>query len=347
MRLENTCVDTHSHFYPAEMLGALAAGRTWHGWSAGTDSTGKPTLTCAAGTVAWPSPKASLSWEERIANRADGEHVQIDATMVPAYMFGYDLSTADAVAYCRDVNDELADLESRYPGRVVGLGVLPLQDPDATEAELERAVKDLGLRGFGIGTNVEGANFDEPHIVRSLEAIIDADAAIMMHPNWFDRIASDRLPRYYFGNSFGVPLEAGLAIMSIAYSGLLDRKPLARIGVTHGGGWLPYGIGRLLLRTGQGRDDEAKLQEPADVYLRRFYYDCLLHDEYSLEFLARRVGPDKIMIGTDYPYQGDIPGGAINWIRGAAFLSTREKEMICGGNAHRFLKIDRTAAAHA
>jgi len=339
MNLETTCVDTHSHFYPSGMLIELEAGRSWHGWTAVAGPDGSRLMRCDAGTVAWPSAKGAKSWEERITDRRVQEHVDVDATMVPAYMFGYDMPVAEAIAYCREVNDELADLERRSAGRVVGLGVLPLQDPEATEAELERAVKDLGLRGFGIGTNVEGANFDEPWIVRSLEAIVDADAAIMMHPNWFGKPAQDRLKRYYFGNSFGVPLEAGLAVMSIAYSGLLDRKPEARIGVTHGGGWVAYGIGRLLLRTSQGLDTGATMEEPADVYLRRFYYDCLIHDELSLELLVRRVGADKLMIGTDYPYQGDMPGGSVNWIRGMGTLSTREKEMILGGNAHRFLKL--------
>lgn len=338
MKVENVCVDTHSHFYPSEMLSSLAADRTWHGWSASTDSDGRRWMTCDAGTVAWPGAKAHLPWGERIGRRADEEHVEVDATMVPAYMFGYHMPVADAVAYCRDVNDELAEVGRRHDGRVVGLGVLPLQDPAAAEAELERAVKDLGLRGFGIGTNVEGANLDTPWIVSTLEAVADADAAVMMHPNWFGKAAADRLPNYYFGNSFGVPLEAGLAIMSVAYSGLLDRKPHARFGVTHGGGWLPYGIGRLLLRTAQGKDG-ASMAEPADVYLRRFYYDCLIHDEHSLQYLVRKAGADRIMIGTDYPYQGDIPGGAVNWIREMAGLTTREKEMICGGNAHRFLKL--------
>lgn len=341
MRLENSCVDTHSHFYPAEMLRAVEAGRTWHGWTLERAADGRALLSCELGTVAFPSAKARESWAERIERRKRDESMDIDATMVPAYMFGYHLPVVDAVAYCRDVNDELAQVERDHPGVIYGLGVLPLQDVAATERELERAVKELGLRGFGIGTNVEGRNFDEPDIVASLENVVRADAAIMMHPNWFNRIAAERLPRYYFDNSFGVPLEAGVAIMSIAYSGLLDRLPQARIGVTHAGGWLPYGIGRLLIRTAQGRDSEATMTEPADLYLKRFYYDCLIHDEHALEFLVRKVGADRIMLGTDFPYQGDIPGGAASWIRGMGTLSMREKEMICGGNAHRFLKIGR------
>jgi aminocarboxymuconate-semialdehyde decarboxylase len=263
----------------------------------------------------------------------------MEALMVPAFLWNYHLDGPSGAAYCRDVNDELADLQRSCPDRFVGLAVLPLQDPVRAAREVERCVNDLGLHAFALGTHLEGRNLDDPDVVRTLDAIFDADAALMMHPNWFDRIGDERMPRYYFSNSFGVPLEVGLAVMSIAYSGVLDRHPAARVGITHGGGWLPYGIGRLLLRTGQGRDGGGHNQSPPDLYLRRFYYDILIHDELSLELLVRRVGADRLLIGTDYPFKGDIPGGSVPWIRDMGFLTTREKEMILGGNAHRFLGI--------
>lgn len=340
MNVENTTVDTHSHYWPSEMVSALDGGKEWHGWRVERSSDGTEVLACSEGVAPFRSATLRESWPERIERRKAEEHVDVDAVMVPAFLWNYHMAPADATAYCRDVNDELAQLERDYPGRVRGFAVLPMQDVDRSLAEIDRAVNQLGLRAFGLGTHVEGRNFDDPDVVRILEAIVGSDAAIMMHPNFFGRIAANRLSRYYFDNSFGVPLEAGLAIMSIAYSGLMDRCPDARIGVTHGGGWLPYGIGRLLLRTSQGRDG-GQLINPPDLYLNRFYYDILVHDEASLELLVRRVGADRLMIGTDYPFKGDIPGGAVNWVRGMVTLTTREKEMISGGNAHRFLKIDR------
>jgi aminocarboxymuconate-semialdehyde decarboxylase len=341
MRVETKSLDMHSHFWPTGMIEAFRTGQRWHAWSGHKGSDGSGYIECELGTAPFRPDTSVEDWTSRLDKRRSERNIDAEAVMVPAFLFGYHMAPADAAAFCREINDELAQIQRDHPGRVVGLGVLPLQDLAETRREVERAVKDLGLRGFGIGTHVLGKNMDDPDVVDVLEEIVSADAAIMMHPNWFMRAGEERLARYYFGNSFGVPLEAGLAIMSIAYSGLLDRQPNARIGVTHGGGWLPYGIGRLLLRTGQGKDLGGQLQEPLDVYLRRFYYDCLIHDEHSLELLVRRVGADKIMIGTDYPFQGDIPGGAVNWIEGSGTLSTREKEMIIGGNAHRFLMLDR------
>lgn len=341
MKVETRTVDAHSHFWPTGMLEAFRAGRSWHGWTARRGSHGSEVAECALGPAPFRLDTPFEDWPERIRRRAEEEVIDVDAVMVPAFLYNYHLPAADGAAFCREVNDELADVQRAHPGRVIGLGVLPLQDVAETEREIHRATRDLGIRGFGLGTHVMGRNMDDPELVRILEMIADSGAAVMMHPNWFLRIGGDRLQRYYFGNSFGVPLEAGVAIMSIAYCGLLDRAPHARIGVTHGGGWLPYGIGRLLLRTGQGRDSDGSLREPPDLYLRRFWYDCLIHDEHALEFLVRRVGADRIMIGTDHPFAGDIPGGAVKWVRGHGTLTTREKEMIAGGNAHRFLDLPR------
>lgn len=342
MNVETSGVDLHSHYWPSGMTDAFRAGRTWHDWRLDSNSDGTETIQCSLGSVPLTPSKTENDWASRLNQRRDESGVDVEAVMVPAFLFGYHLRPVDAAALCRDVNDELAEVQRNHPGRFVGLGILPLQDKRETERELERSMKDLGLIGFGTGTHVVGRNLDDSAVNPSIEAIVEAGAAIMMHPNWFMRAAEDRLSRYFFGNSFGVPLEAGVAVMSLAYSGLLDRQPEARIGVTHGGGWLPYGIGRLLLRAGQGRDFAAHLKEPADIYLRRFYYDCLIHDEVSLELLIRRVGVDRLMIGTDFPFQGDIPGGAVDWISKLGFLSTREKEMIISGNAHRFLGLSRT-----
>lgn len=341
MNVEKSGIDTHCHYWPSGMIDAFRTGKRWHAWSAHELPDGSGYVACDLGTAPFRPGTLPEDWDQRLESRRADRGIDTEAVMVPAFLFGYHMAPSDAAAFCREINDELAEIQRDHPGRVVGLGVLPLQDLAETERELERATKDLGLLGFGIGTHVMGRNMDDPAVVPVLEAIVESGSAIMMHPNWFLRAGEDRLTRYYFGNSFGVPLEAGLAIMSIAYSGLLDRRPDARIGVTHGGGWLPYGIGRLLLRTGQGKDSGGRLQEPADLYLRRFFYDCLIHDEHSLELLVRRVGADRIMIGTDYPFQGDIPGGAVNWIEGSGTLSTREKEMIIGGNARRFLGLDQ------
>lgn len=336
--LGETVVDTHAHYWPSELVTAMQAGERWHGWWAERGKNDDLIVTSDAGVVPF-RPGRMESWGDRISRRKRESDVDVEVIMLPSFLWNYHLAAPDAVAFCRDANDELAAIEQQHPGAVIGFGVLPLQDVKATEEALEYAVKELGLRAFAIGTHVEGRNFDDPAVVPALRAVLEADVALAMHGNYFNRIGEDRLTRYYFGNSFAVPLESSLAVMSIIYSGLLDEVPTARIASMHGGGWIHYGIGRFLLRHAQDRDGGG-LQAPPDTYLSRFYYDCLVHDELALELMVRRAGADRIMLGTDYPFGGDIVRGAASWVRGLGFLTTREKEMILGGNAWRFLALE-------
>lgn len=328
-------VDLHSHWWPREFVDAVKAGRRWHAWD--SDLTGRVPL-IAAGDRDAPAPVDLFSTDlpER-AERRLAEGIVREAVMVPVFLWGYELPVAEATAYCRDVNADLADAQAASNGAITGLGLLPLQDRDASLRVLEEATKEQGIYAFGIGTNVEDRDFDDPDLVAIFDAVLSAGAALILHPNWYTRAGRERMCRHMFDNSIGVPLEAGMALASLIYSGLLDKHPDARICSTHGGGWLPYNVGRLNLRYLQGRDSGV-LDEAPDRYLRRFHYDCLVHDERSLELLVDRVGADRVVIGTDHPYGGDIPNvGAVRWIGDQPFLTSRQKDMVVRENAAAFL----------
>jgi aminocarboxymuconate-semialdehyde decarboxylase len=126
--------------------------------------------------------------------------------------------------------------------------------------------------------------------------------------------------------------------MSVVYSGLLDRYPHLRIMFTQGGGWIQYGVGRLDLRYQQYEKARPMKRPPAE-YLTRMYFDCLVHDEDALALLVKRAGSEHVFIGTDYPAGGDIPGGAVRWIKECTLLSSEVKENILWKNARRFLRL--------
>lgn len=331
-----TTIDVHTHFLPTGMIERLSTGHTWHGWTAETDEHGRQLLVSDAGVAPFPLSMADQPWEERIEERRRDGSIDVQAVMLPAFLWNYHLPGQEGLSFCRDVNDEGADLARRHGPAVVPMGVLPLQDATRAIAEVERCVRDLGITTFSIGTQVLGENLDSPGVVRTLEAVCEAGASVMIHASYFERAGESRMTAYDFGNSIGVPVEAGLSLMSVLYSGLLDRHPDARIGSCHGGGWAAYGIGRLWLRYTQGRDG-GRLEHPPGHYLTRFFYDCLLHDDLSLELLIRRAGASQVMIGTDHPYKGDMLGGSVAWIRSLEFLTAEQKAGILGGNAGRFL----------
>ena len=331
-------IDVHTHFLPESMIDTLRAGQVWHGWRTDRGPDGTERIVSDGGIAPFPLAMADQEWPDRISGRREAG-IDVQAIMLPTFLWSYHLPGAEAAAFCRDVNTETADLRDRHPDAIVPMGVLPLQDADRAVSEIEHAVRELGIGTFSIGTHVQGKNLDDPHVVRILEAVCEAGAGLMVHASYFDRAGAERMQRYDFGNSIGVPLEAGLSMMSIIYSGILDRYPDARIGSCHGGGWASFGVGRLWLRYTQGRDGGHLTASPAE-YLRKLFYDCLLHDELSLGLLIERVGASQVMIGTDHPYKGDIPGGAVSWIKNMASLDDRQKSAILTGNAARFLGRD-------
>lgn len=343
MHRPGDAVDLHSHWWPREFADAIREEERWHAWETVVSETG-PTIVAGNRDAPAPIDRYTQDPVARAARRA-GEGVVREALMVPAFLWGYELKAGDAAAYCRAVNADLGDLQRSHGEQMTGLGLLPLQDTDAALAVLEQAVKEEGLYAFAIGTNVEGRNLDDDGVQAVLDAVLSAGAAVVIHANWYTRAGADRMTRYMFDNSIGVPLEAGLAVSSLIYSGIMDRYPDARICCSHAGGWLAYGIGRMLLRYHQGRDGRGLL-EPPDAYLSRFHYDCLLHDEESLRLLVRRVGSDRVVIGTDHPYGGNIPEvGAVPWIADQGWLTSRDRDRIVRENASAFLDGARDTVA--
>src|SRR5439155_13020470 len=132
--------------------------------------------------------------------------------------------TADLAGF---LNDHIAEVVRAHPKRFAGLGTLPMQSPSLAIRELERCVRDLGLRGVEIGSHVNGSNLDAPEIVEVLQAAEALDAAVFVHP--WDMLARERMPNYWLPWLVGMPAETALAICSLMFSGVLDRLPRLRI----------------------------------------------------------------------------------------------------------------------
>jgi aminocarboxymuconate-semialdehyde decarboxylase len=339
-------VDIHTHYAPSGLYAAADRGKDWYGASIARDGAGGEQIVFGN----WRSglhPDLSIrDPERRIQGRKDDEGIEFEALCLIGNLLTwvYHLEPRQAAACCREVNQELADLENAYPQSFRGLAVLPMQDRDAALRELEHVVKDLDMRSIVIGTTVLGKLLDDPTLLPVLEAAAEAGVFINTHPPLFGVTGSERLPRYFFTNSFGAPLESSIAVMSIIYSGLLDRHPDVKISFRQAGGWVLYGVGRFSLRYHQ-REDARPMAEPPEAYLGRLYYDCLIHDSDSLQFLVNRVGADHVMLGTDNPAGGGIIGGTVRWIREQPYLSETDKTNILGGNAARLLGLETTVPA--
>ncbi|MEO7403215.1 MAG: amidohydrolase family protein [Burkholderiales bacterium] len=333
-------IDMHAHWSPRGLLRENAAGRTWYGWRVVRDDKGRENVAFGDRVLTFAVSKSVLTDPiARAADRKQHEDIDMEALIPTGVFWNYHLDEIAARRFTREVNEEIAEVQKAYPDRFRGMAVLPMQHPRLALQELDYAVNHLGLTTIVIASNVCGANLDEPTVLPLLEAAAGMDVSIVVHPVYWGKPGEERFPRYHFENSFGAPLESSLAAMSVVYSGLLDRYPDLRIMFTQGGGWIHFGVGRFNLRYQQRAEARPMAHPPVD-YLSRMYYDCLVHDEDSLELLKKRATADRIMIGTDHPASGNIVGGAVPWVERSPLFTADEKERVLWRNAATFLGLD-------
>jgi len=234
----------------------------------------------------------------------------------------------------RLVNDAMAEASRSHPDRFVALATLPLQDPEAAVAEVERAITELGCRGIYLGTNVRGKELTDPSFLPVFERIDALRVPIFLHP--LNVIGSQRLTSYHFHNLLGNPFDTAVAAANLIFSGLLDRFPKLQICLPHAGGALPYLIGRLN-HGWKVRQECRTLKKPPSRYLRRFTYDTISHAPESLNYLIKLVGVDRVLMGSDYCF--DMGYERPVKIVTALKLSRKDQENILGGNAARLLRL--------
>ncbi len=263
-----------------------------------------------------------------------GVDVQALSAAPPQFYYWTDPALGRRLA--RMQNEHLAELAMARPDRFVAMATVPMQDVHAAVAELEHCVTELGMRGVEICTNVNGLDLDDPRFRPFFAAAAELDVPVLLHPHGFT--GGERFTEYYLTNVIGNPLDTTVAATRMIHGGLLAELPTLAVCLVHGGGYLPFYASRMDHSWAHRPEGRHRIPDhPPSHYLRRFYVDALVYDRAHLEFLVRQMGPDHVVVGTDYPYDmGDEH--VVDLVR-SADLPADAEDAVLGGTAARLLKL--------
>lgn len=321
-------IDSHAHIIVPEILIEAAPSEQWRPLV--VLENGKQFILYNGKRIG--SATREFVFPDRILKEMD--HAGVDAVLLCPWvsLVRYDAEAEESLASCQVQNYALAALSESYPGRIAGLGLVPLQDIPLAIRELERLMK-TGLKGVEIGTHINGMYPGDARFRPFWEACEALGVLVFIHP--VEGGGRAELSDYYMWNVIGNPMETTIAAGHLILSGVLDAYPRLKILLAHGGGALPYLHGRLDRGFEQRPEINRMIARPPTEYLKQFYFDTLTHDPALLRGLVELVGADHVLLGSDYPFDmgSEKP---VDFVRSSG-LAPDVESRILGDNAARLL----------
>ena len=291
------CIDTHSHFLPARILEMLRKSGARYGTPVETRADGK-TFVITPERAWGPLVPAFYDVEVRL-QYLDRNAISSQVLTPPPFLFYYWTDAELSHEIVRAENEAIAEVVAGNKGRFLGLGTVPMHHTALAVRECELLKKD-GLQGVEIGSNINGVDLDDERFWPIYEAAEALGLVLLIHGN--NVIGSDRMKDFHLQNLLGFPADTTLAATRLIFSGVLDRFPKLKICLGQAGGFLPYIIGRLDHGYNVRPECKRLVKSKPSEYLRRFYYDTIIHAPGPLGFLIDTVGKDRVMLGTDFPF---------------------------------------------
>lgn len=276
----------------------------------------------------------------RIIEHMDATKVDLMVASPPPFLFFYELDGPIGLEACRVQNNGIAEVAAKHPERFVGMGIVPLQDPDLAVGELERMVRELNMPAVEIQTSIRGLYPGAKRFWPLWEAAQDLDVLVFFHPNEPTNIGAERMKEYYLRNLLGNPVETARAIADVVFSGLLEAYPRLKLLFAHGGGAVPFIRGRYEHGYHARTETKTEIHRPPSEYIKQLYFDAITHWEPALEFLVRTMGADHVVVGSDYPFDMG-PAEPVRFVEDTPGISAADKQKILSENAIRLLKLDR------
>jgi aminocarboxymuconate-semialdehyde decarboxylase len=278
--------------------------------------------------VMFPQP-GHFDYEERLEHM-DGAGIDISIvslTCPNVYWGGEAVSTAAA----RESNDSMAEARERYPDRIRWFTSLPWEYPRVAVEELARTC-DRGASGVMVLANVAGRSLTEAAFAPIWAEIDRRALPVLVHPGEPPGVDAMDMGSYDLSWSVGFMLDTTLAFTRMIFDGFLDRYPNLQLIAAHGGGTLPYLVGRFEKGDEVELPGRRRMTASPSEYLRRIWYDCITYNPGALQYLISVVGADRVLFGTDWPHQVHDTKGAL---ANTAALPPDQCEAIRSGNAKR------------
>jgi aminocarboxymuconate-semialdehyde decarboxylase len=323
-------IDVHTHMFTRRWLELLRAAGEPYNVRLRPD--GREEIFRGETPVVFPQP-GHFDYDIRIEqmDRA-GIDLSIVSLTCPNVYWGGEEVSAEAA---RDSNASMAGAQRRYPGRVRWFASLPWQYPGRAIDELARSCDD-GAVGVMVLANVAGRSLTEPAFEPIWSEIDRRALPVLVHPAEPPGSDAMDMTRYDLSWSVGFIFDTTLALTRLIFDGFLDRHPDLQLIAAHGGGALPYLVGRLEKGNAVELPQRRRMAATPTDYLRRLWYDCITYDLGALEYLVSVVGADRVLFGTDWPHQvHDVAGSLAN----TAALPTDAREAIRGENARRLFRL--------
>ena len=328
-------IDIHAHTFTRSMFAALDSGQEWYGMHYEGDD--RRNLFIKEGKSVGVNPKLKFTPEERVEDM-DRLGTEVQVVSLHTQVFGYHLDPAAGLAQAKEVNDDIADFVKEAPNRFAGMATLPVQDVNASIAELDRAVNTLGLKGAELDTVVNGKTWDEPEFLPLFQAAQSMGATLFFHPQPQHNIMLERANRLALPNCVGVPLEDTLLVAALIFGGVMENCPDLKVCVAHGGGPACFGMGRMDRGWQVRSEARVNISKPPSYYQSRLYYDIVVMSERALRFLIDQVGIERVVLGSDYPFVPWDPSPT-GWLQGLESLTQDEKDRILWKNLEEVLGI--------
>jgi aminocarboxymuconate-semialdehyde decarboxylase len=330
-------VDAHAHVIVAEITRDAAADELWRP-RVSRESPGAHQVVELEGREVrsavreWTDP-------ERIVADQDAAGTDLVVLCPLVVTLPYDVEPEEGERRARLQNEGLARLVKERPDRIAALGAVPLQDPVLAANTLRRVMADGVLRGVEVAASVRGAFLGDDAFEPFWAAAEETGALVFVHPTTRS-FEAPVFTEHYLWNAVGNPLETTVTAAHLVMTGTMERHPSLRVLLAHGGGAILALRGRLRHAHSFQPQARSRLVESPEDSLRRFFYDTVVHDAGVLRSLVETVGADRVLLGSDHPFDmGDLrPAETVR----AAGLAPADEAAVLGGNASMLLGLEVT-----